>query len=149
MPKELEPEKYNPDENLRIFSTNNLVMWLIVALIAHAVIIGGTSVGYLVNKFTGAEEGKQEEAAAAEEAGDTDEAAEGAESEDQETPDDEGAGEGEAATVEKPDSEKTQEELMEDRQDTDVVRETQEAAAPEDIPDDPEEVPFSIEDTNP
>lgn len=155
--QELEPEKYNPDENLRVFATKGLLGWLVVALLLHILLIGGTSVGYVYDLVYDVEEEETPgETTDGETGEDGDEEAEG------ETDGDDNAGEeGETeqadpetakADEDKPDSEKTHDELMEERADSEVVKQTQEVAKPEDIPENPEDaaddIPIDIDQTN-
>lgn len=149
--QELEPEKYNPDDNLKIFATQDLVVWLVVALVIHLMVIGGTSVGYVMQTVFKTEDAQQEQVQDDETAteGEEDEAEDaGGDEDDAKAGDETAENDAENDAADKPDSEKTHDELIKERQDSEVVQETRETADPEEIPDNPEDIPISIDETN-
>lgn len=155
--QELEPEKYNPDDNLKVFATRSLLMWLVVAMVIHVLLIGGTSVGYVVKTVFKTEQ-SDEEQAQTEESGETEESQqdtqededdqeEGSEAETEEG-DSKDDAESDSDSEDADDSEKSQEELMEERKESEVIQEAGETASPEEIPENPEDIDLDIDDTN-
>ncbi|MCH8475350.1 MAG: hypothetical protein LAT55_09000 [Opitutales bacterium] len=130
-----------PETLLAGFSRTRLDFWIIVALIVHVALLAGTSIPYLYDTWIDPE-GAEERRAAVQE--DEDEEAEavreaieqGSEAREEET--------GEAA--EEPAEETAQEEEEEEL--TPVERRVQEAADPDEIPRDPDDLGISLEETN-
>ena len=127
----------SPDDLLASFAQSHLVRWFLMALLIHAVVIGGFSVGTIRDWVDpdGAKARKEAAIAAAKAAAAPAEAAAPAAETKTEEPKT-----GEA----KPDAAATASEAK-----TPIEKATTEAAKPEEIPSAPDELGLSIEDTNP
>ncbi len=131
----------SPDELLASFSESHVVRWFLVALLIHAVVIGGMSVGTIRDWADpeGAKARKEAAIAAAKAAAPAEAAA--APATDQEKPtqaaaDSPGQANPAAATT------------AADAK-TPIEKATTESAKPEEIPSAPDDLGLSIEDTNP
>jgi hypothetical protein len=118
----------SPDELLGGFSGGHLFRWLLAAVVIHAVVIGGFSVGTIRDWIDpeAATARRQAALAAAQAAAPTEAAPAAA------TPSEEPAAESKPATPQTP-----------------IEKATTEAARPEEIPSGPDDLGLSIEDTNP
>jgi hypothetical protein len=127
----------SPDDLLASFSQSHLVRWFLMALLIHAVVIGGFSVGTIRDWVDpeGAKARKEAAIAAAKAAAAPAEAA---------TPAAETKAEEPKTGEAKPDAAATASEAK-----TPIEKATTEAAKPEEIPSAPDELGLSIEDTNP
>jgi outer membrane biosynthesis protein TonB len=129
------PADVSPDELLAGFSTSNVFRWFLVALLVHAVVIGGFSIGTIRDALDpeGAKARKEAALAAAKAAATpaatTAPAAQPAAA----TP----AAAPEATAAAKPEAPQTP-----------IEKVTTEAAKPDEIPDTPDDLGLSIEDTN-
>jgi outer membrane biosynthesis protein TonB len=129
------PADVSPDELLAGFSTSNVFRWFLVALALHAVVIGGFSIGTIRDALDpeGAKARKEAALAAAKAAATpaatTAPAAQPAAA----TP----AAAPEATAAAKPEAPQTP-----------IEKVTTEAAKPDEIPDTPDDLGLSIEDTN-
>lgn len=123
------PADVTPDELLTGFSTSHIVRWFLVALLLHAIVIGGFSIGTIRDSLDpeGAK-ARQEAALAAAKAAAAPAAA---------APAEPTATASQTAAAAKPDAPQTA-----------IEKATTEAAKPEDIPDAPDDLGLSIEDTN-
>lgn len=129
------PDDVTPDELLAGFSTSRIVRWFLVALLLHAVVIGVFSVGTIRDWLDpdGAKV-RNEAALAAAKAAATPAAAAPAET----------APPAEAATAASQTASAPKAEVPQ----TPIEKATSEAAKPEEIPDAPDDLGLSIEDTN-
>lgn len=130
-------EQVSPDDLLGGFSHSHLFRWFLAAFLVHAVLIGAFSVGTIRDWVDpeGAKARKEAALAAAKAATEPPPAAESPESK----PADAEAKPGETQTAEgKPAEAKSP-----------IERATTEAATREEIPDAPDDLGLSIEDTNP
>ena len=125
------PADVSPDELLAGFSTSNVFRWFLVALLVHAVVIGGFSIGTIRDALDpeGAKARKEAALAAAKAAATPAPAAQPAAA----TP----AAAPEATATAKPEAPQTP-----------IEKATTEAAKPDEIPDTPDDLGLSIEDTN-
>jgi outer membrane biosynthesis protein TonB len=125
------PADVSPDELLAGFSTSNVFRWFLVALALHAVVIGGFSIGTIRDALDpeGAKARKEAALAAAKAAATPAPAAQPAAA----TP----AAAPEATATAKPEAPQTP-----------IEKATTEAAKPDEIPDTPDDLGLSIEDTN-
>jgi outer membrane biosynthesis protein TonB len=129
------PADVSPDELLAGFSTSNVFRWFLVALLVHAVVIGGFSIGTIRDALDpeGAKARKEAALAAAKAAATpaatTAPAAQPAAA----TP----AAAPEATAAAKPEAPQTP-----------IEKVPTEAAKPDEIPDTPDDLGLSIEDTN-
>jgi len=137
------PDDITPDELLVGFSTSHIVRWFFVAVLLHAVVIGGMSVGTIRDfldpegakaraeaKLAAAKAGAEPAAASGAPAASAAPAASGA-------PADAAAASPPTGAAPQADAAKTP-----------IEQATTEAAKPEDIPDAPDDLGLSIEDTN-
>lgn len=130
-----------PEKLLEGFSRTRLDFWIIVAVIVHVAVLAGTSVPYLYDTWIDPEGAEERRAAAQEEEDEEAEAVreaiqEGSEGREEEVPEE----------IEEPVEESAGEETEEEM--TPVERRVQEAADPEDIPRDPDDLGISIDETN-
>lgn len=125
------PADVSPDELLAGFSTSNVFRWFLVALALHAVVIGGFSIGTIRDALDpeGAKARKEAALAAAKAAATPAPAAQPAAA----TP----AAAPEATATAKPEAPQTP-----------IEKATTEVAKPDEIPDTPDDLGLSIEDTN-
>lgn len=145
-PAALQADQVAPDDLLASFSQSHLVRWFLMALLIHAVVIGGFSVGTIRDWVDpeGAKARKEAAIAAAKAATAPAEAAPAAEGKPAEsaTPDtkagDTKTGEAKAGAATSAAEAKTP-----------IEKATTEAAKPEEIPSAPDDLGLSIEDTNP
>jgi hypothetical protein len=142
----------SPDDLLASFSQSHLVRWFLMALLIHAVVIGGFSVGTIRDWVDpeGAKARKEAAIAAAKAAAETAAAeakpAESAANDakpDDAKPDDAKPGDA------KPGDAKAEVGATASEAKTPIEKATTEAATPEEIPTAPDELGLSIEDTNP
>ena len=126
------PADVSPDELLAGFSTSHIVRWFLVALLLHAVVIGGFSIGTIRDAFDpeGAKARKEAALAAAKAAATPAATAESA------TPP-QPAAPPEATATATPEAPRTP-----------IEKVTTEAAKPAEIPEAPDDLGLSIEDTN-
>ena len=129
------PADVSPDELLAGFSTSHIVRWFLVALLLHAVVIGGFSIGTIRDALDpeGAKARKEAALAAAKAAATPAATAEPAAQPAAATP---------AAGPEATAAAKT------DKPQTPIEKATTEAAKPTEIPEAPDDLGLSIEDTN-
>lgn len=134
----------SPDDLLASFSESHVVRWFLVALLIHAVVIGGLSVGTIRDWVDpeGAKARKEAALAAAQAAAPASAAAADAPAEEQ--PAGEKPGTEAAAPKQTPPAAATAADAK-----TPIEKATTEAARPEEIPSAPDELGLSIEDTNP
>ena len=130
------PADVSPDDLLADFSTSHIVRWFLVALLLHAVVIGGFSIGTIRDALDpeGAKARKEAALAAAKAAATPAATAEPATAPSAATP---AAAAPEATAATKPDAPQTP-----------IEKATTEAAKPDEIPDAPDDLGLSIEDTN-
>lgn len=131
----------SPDDLLASFSESHVVRWFLVALLIHAVVIGGMSMGTIRDWVDpeGAKARKEAAVAAAKATAGPAEAA-AAPAAEQEKPAAAAAGPGQA----KPAAATAAADAK-----TPIEKATTESAKPEEIPSAPDELGLSIEDTNP
>ena len=129
------PADVSPDELLAGFSTSNVFRWFLVALLVHAVVIGGFSIGMIRDALDpeGAKARKEAALAAAKAAATPPATPAAAAQPAAATP----AAAPEATATAKPDAPQTP-----------IEKATTEAAKPDEIPDTPDDLGLSIEDTN-
>lgn len=132
-----EKDRFSPDKLLDGFRKTAFVKWLVVAVVAHAAVIVLTSLGYVLDlanpdRVKRREAEKQAQKAAEQAAQQPQE--ETAEPEEEPT-----------AAAKAPDSDAA---LLEKYKDTPVVKAITEVAKPEEIPDKPQNIGISFEDTN-
>lgn len=129
------PADVSPDDLLAGFSTSNVFRWFLVALLLHVVVIGGFSIGTIRDALDpeGAKARKEAALAAAKAAATPAATAEPAARPAAATP----AAGPEATTTAKPDTPQTP-----------IEKATTEVAKPAEIPDTPDDLGLSIEDTN-
>lgn len=127
-----QPDDVTPDDLLSGFSTSHIVRWFFVALLLHAVVIGGFSIGTIRDYFDpeGAK-ARQEAALAA-----------------AKLPVEPAATPGEPATAAAAPPAETAAAATPAAPQTPIEKATTEAAKPEEIPDAPDDLGLSIEDTN-
>lgn len=136
------PDQVSPDDLLSGFSKSHLVRWFVAALLLHAVVIGGFSVGTIRDWVDpdGAKARKEAALAAAKAAtAPAETAASAAEGK----PAESAAAAAKPGEV-KPDTAETTAEAK-----TTIEKATSEVAKPGEIPSAPDDLGLSIEDTNP
>lgn len=132
----------SPDDLLASFSESHVVRWFLVALLIHAVVIGGMSVGTIRDWADpeGAKARKEAAIAAAKAATAPTETAAVPAAEQEKPAEADAAGPGQA----KPAAATTATDAK-----TPIEKATTDAAKPDEIPSAPDELGLSIEDTNP
>ncbi len=136
-------ERLAPQKLLERFSRGRILLCLGAAALLHVVIIASLSTNYIYYSWINPEAGRAREEAAKK-------AAEGS-SEEAASPAPAAAADTNQVAETKPrdgDSGKTQEQLLEEHKDAPVVKAITEKATPEEIPDEPDSLGISIEDTN-
>ncbi|MHC4199075.1 MAG: hypothetical protein ACYSU0_03725 [Planctomycetota bacterium] len=144
-------QRLSPDRLMSGFSTSRVWTALTISLGAHAVIILGTSLGYIYGRID--TEWAEEQKALRQEEAKAEQAAKLKDEIDASKPEGAEPGEppaGKDGSSKAPPAKKVSDEerLMKERADTPVVKAITEAAKPEDIPKEPG-LNISIEDTNP
>jgi len=132
----------SPYKLMANFSTSRIVPCLVLALVLHVVVIGGTSIDYIDRTFINPQAATQEETAAAEPGEGKQPAKAAPDGGAEKKP----AGQQDAGPGKKPTE--SREALLERHQDKPVIKEITEAADPEEIPDEPDGLGITIEDTN-
>lgn len=139
-PAALQADQVSPDDLLASFSQSHLVRWFLMALLIHAVVIGGFSVGTIRDWVDpeGAKARKEAAIAAAKAAApaETAPAAQGKPAES-------------TATTTNPGEAKPAAGTTAAEAQTPIEKATTEVAKPEEIPSAPDDLGLSIEDTNP
>ena len=130
------PADVSPDDLLAGFSTSNVFRWFLAALLLHAVVIGGFSIGTIRDALDPEGAKARREAALAAAKATAAPAATQAPA-DQPAAATPAAAAPEATAAAKPEAPQTP-----------IEKATTEAAKPEEIPDTPDDLGLSIEDTN-
>jgi len=141
--KDNDVDRFAPQKLLDEFTKSRIVLCVALALAVHVVLIGGSSLEYVyfnwINRDAGIarEEAKKAELEAKKKA--EREAAAAARAAKSKT--------SEKAAEKKPGAEDTDEEMIEKHKDSTVVKEITETATPDEIPDKPDDLGISIEET--
>jgi len=145
-PEEKDTDRFAPQHLLVEFTKNRIVRCLAVALVVHVVIIGGSSLDYVWYSWINPEAGRAREEAQkkAREA----EVAKARAAETQPSDSGEKGESGETGTGEGSSGEGTDQGLTEKNKTNPVMQEITEKAKPEDIPDRPEDLGLSIDETS-
>lgn len=141
-PTEQNIEEFSPYTLLRNFSKNRVLPSIILAVIAHVLVIGGFSYGFIYTTWIDPSS-KSDDTGTAEGSGETSDDA-GDEDSSDKSPGDVASSE----TAAKTDGDAT-ETSDGDELNSPVVREITEKANPDEIPDNPDDFGISIDDTNP
>ncbi len=139
-------QRLSPDRLMSGFSTSRVWTALTISLGVHAVIILGTSLGYVYGRID--TEWAEEQKARQQEEAKAEQAARLKDEIDASKPEKSPAGKDASSKAPPAKKMSDEERLMKERADTPVVKAITEAARPEDIPKEPG-LNISIEDTNP
>ncbi|MFO7871340.1 MAG: hypothetical protein R6V03_07915 [Kiritimatiellia bacterium] len=139
-----EIKQYAPQKLMGSFSKNRIIFCTVLALIFHAVVIGGTSVDYIYYNWINPTAGEARERRLREER-------EGQDREKQEalekTQEEAAAEETEKEETQTDETVSTHDELMEKHRDAPVVKRVTEKASEEETPEMPDDLNLSIDDT--
>lgn len=145
-------DRQSPDRLMRLFTDTPALKWLAVSIVAHLLILGITSLGYIRDRWIDPE-GAVARAAAAKAAAvnvPPPEAAAPQAGAPQAGATPEGASTGappESAATPAAQGPRTEAQLLEDRKNAPVVQRITDTAAPQEIPRQPDELGLSLEDT--